>query len=54
MKHLKELGEIKLVGYFVKNIRDSSTTNLREKTTENLGNIPEKALKGRTLSHQAT
>jgi hypothetical protein len=54
MKGLKEVGEIKVKAFFVKKIRDSKTQELSPNNTENLGTIPEKALKGRTLSHQAT
>ncbi|KAG9190579.1 hypothetical protein G6011_08667 [Alternaria panax] len=54
MRDMKEMGEIKVKVFFVKNVRDSSTNALSETRTLDVSNIPEKALKGRALSHQAT
>ena len=52
MKDMKEMGEIKVHGFFVKNVRNSSKLEVSAMSTSDFGNIPEKALKGRALSHQ--
>jgi hypothetical protein len=52
MKEMGEMGEIKVHGFFVKNIRNSRKLELSAMSTSDFGNIPEKALKGRALSHQ--
>jgi hypothetical protein len=54
MKDIKDMGEIKIEGFFVKNVGESNDTELSVLRTSEFGNIPEKALKGRALSHQAT
>jgi hypothetical protein len=53
MKDLKEIGEISVTAYFVKNLRPSESQDLSLKGTIGLSNVPEKALKGRALSHQS-
>lgn len=50
MKTLKEMGEIKVEAYAVKNLRDSHH-GPRQATMTDLGTIPEKALKGRGTTH---
>ncbi|RYN51351.1 hypothetical protein AA0114_g5522 [Alternaria tenuissima] len=52
MKEMGEMGEIKVHGFFVKNIRNSSKLEVSAMSTSDFGNIPEKAPKGRVLSHQ--
>ncbi|CAN9288699.1 hypothetical protein CC77DRAFT_993622 [Alternaria alternata] len=52
MKDMKEMGEIEVHVFFVKNVRNSSKLELSAMSTSDFGNIPEKALKGRALSHQ--
>ncbi|CAN9292728.1 unnamed protein product [Alternaria alternata] len=52
MRDMKEMGEIKVHGFFVKNIRNSSKLEVSAMSTSDFGNIPEKAPKGRVLSHQ--
>lgn len=53
MKDLKEMGEIKVSAYFVKNVRAAETQELSFPGAIGLGSVPEKALKGRALSHQS-
>jgi hypothetical protein len=52
MRDMKETGGIKVHGFFVKNVRNSSKLEVSAMSTSDSGNIPEKALKGRALSHQ--
>jgi hypothetical protein len=52
MKDMKEMGEIEVHVFFVKNVRNSSKLELSAMSTSDFGNIPEKAPKGRVLSHQ--
>ncbi|KAL1797330.1 hypothetical protein ACET3X_003936 [Alternaria dauci] len=54
MEDLKEMGEIKIHGFFVKNVRNSSNQEAPAVSTSDFGNIPEKALKGKALSHETT
>ncbi|KAF2635879.1 hypothetical protein P280DRAFT_473522 [Massarina eburnea CBS 473.64] len=52
LKSLKCLGEITVKTYKVKNVRQSDKEK-RKPHMQNVGNISEKALKGRALSHSA-
>lgn len=54
MKDLKGTGKITIDLHYVTNVRPTSTSTLSGVETTGLGEIPEKALKGRALSHQAT
>jgi hypothetical protein len=55
MKDLKGMGEITVKAWFVKNVQTSVTTKLAlDSSLKEVGKIPEKALKGRTLSHQTS
>ncbi|CAN9302346.1 unnamed protein product [Alternaria sp. RS040] len=51
---MKEMGEIKVHGFFVKNLRNPSKLEVSALSTSDVGNIPEKALKRRALSDQTT
>lgn len=55
MQDIKNMGEITVKAYFVKNLRKEKVTHraLRSELTD-LGAIPEKALKGSSLSHRAS
>jgi hypothetical protein len=53
MKELKEMGEIKVVAHFVKNMRPCESQNMLPKEGFGPRNVPEKALKGRALSHRS-
>lgn len=48
------MGEIKVHGFFVRNLRNSSKLEVSALSTSDVGNIPEKALKSRALSDQTT
>jgi len=52
MKDLKEVGEITVKAYNVKNLRQSDK-GLSERDVSGVDVVPEKALKGRSLSHQS-
>lgn len=54
MKDLKGMGVITVDFHYVLNVRPSNTSTLYGMETAGLGDVPEKALKGRALSHQAT
>lgn len=55
IKDIKGIGEITVKAHFVKNLQKSTTTNRTlDNNLKEVGKIPEKALKGRTLSHQAS
>jgi hypothetical protein len=55
MKDIKGMGEITVTAFFVKNLR---TIDVVDRALDNnikeLGRISEKALKGRSLSHQTS
>lgn len=55
MKDIKGMGEITVKAFFVKNLKTTEATDraLDSKIKE-VGKIPEKALKGRSLSHQTS
>jgi len=55
MKNLKGMGEITVKVYFVENVRSTSRVvgNIPNDLKE-LGKLPEKALKGQSLSHQTS
>jgi len=55
MQDIKNMGEITVTAYFVKNLRQKRVTHraLTSKLTD-LGAIPEKALKGSSLSHRVS
>jgi hypothetical protein len=54
MKDLKDMGEITVKGYFVISLRPSEEKlNLGSEKCASLESIPEKALKGRALSHKS-
>jgi hypothetical protein len=55
MKDLKSMGQISINFHYVNNLRLSANQNLKpipKKTI--IKDVPEKALKGRALSHQST
>ncbi|KZM22349.1 hypothetical protein ST47_g6512 [Ascochyta rabiei] len=53
MQDIQKMGEITVKAYFVKNLSPSATVDQAlPNKIEQVGKIPEKALKGRTLSHQ--
>jgi 5S rRNA maturation endonuclease (ribonuclease M5) len=55
MKDLKSMGQISINFHYVNNLRLSANQNLKpipKKTI--IKDVPEKALKGRALSHQLT
>lgn len=52
MKELKQMGEITIKAFHVTNIRQTDV-GLDQKKIKNVDVIPEKALKGRSLSHQS-
>jgi hypothetical protein len=56
MKDIKGMGEITVKAYYVKNLQTSSTVTDRALNTklQEVGKIPEKALKGQTLSHSTS
>jgi copper chaperone CopZ len=56
MKDIKGMGEITVKAFFVKNLQTSSfeTDKVLQTSIKEVGRIPEKALKGRSLSHQAS
>jgi hypothetical protein len=54
MNDLKGMGQVTLEFHYVTNTRPCGTVHLRAVEKSGLGEIPEKALKGRALSHQAT
>ncbi|KAJ4311792.1 hypothetical protein N0V94_007773 [Neodidymelliopsis sp. IMI 364377] len=56
MKDIKGMGEITVKAFFVKNLQTSSfkTERVLQTNIKEVGKIPEKALKGRSLSHQAS
>ena len=56
MKGIKGMGEITVKAWFVKNLQKSSTSINRalNSSLKEVGKIPEKALEGRTLSHQTS
>ncbi|KAH7389623.1 hypothetical protein DE146DRAFT_791630 [Phaeosphaeria sp. MPI-PUGE-AT-0046c] len=54
MKDLRGMGQITLEFHYIVNVRATGTTYLREMKKSGLGEVPEKALKGKALSHQAT
>ena len=53
MKDLKGMGQISVRFHYITNLR-TSTKPLERSEKAGLGEIPEKALKGRALSHQST
>ncbi|KAF1830663.1 hypothetical protein BDW02DRAFT_633451 [Decorospora gaudefroyi] len=55
MKDLKDVGEITVKAHYVKNLRLARVQGgkVDQKDTGNFGKIPEKALKGRALSHHS-
>lgn len=55
MKDIEGMGEITVKAFFVKNLKTTEVTDhaLNGKIKE-VGKIPEKALKGRSLSHQTS
>lgn len=56
MKNIKGMGEITVKAYYVKNLQTSPTVTDRALNTklQEVGKIPEKALKGQTLSHSTS
>ena len=56
MKSLKGVGDIRVEVFHVTNLRDvTESVELPEQRHDlALGKVPEKALKGRTLTHHAT
>ncbi len=53
MKEIKGMGEITVTAYLVKNVQKSYKANYAlTSNIADIGKIPEKALKGRSLSHQ--
>lgn len=53
MKDLKQMGEITLKVFHVDNIRQSEQTEMAQNEIDGVGVVPEKALKGRSLSHKS-
>lgn len=55
MKNIKGMGEITVKAWFVKNLQTSVVADRAlDSNLNEVGKIPEKALKGRSLSHQAS
>lgn len=55
MKDIKGMGEITVKAWFVKSLQASIVTNRAlDNDLKEVGKIPEKAMKGRTLSHQTS
>jgi hypothetical protein len=55
MQEIQAMGEISIKAHFVKNLRSVATTNRSlGPNLQEVGVLPEKALKGRALSHQIT
>ena len=55
MKNVKDTGQITAKAYFVKSLRTLGVVDRAlDNCIKDLGKIPEKALKGRTLSHQTS
>ena len=52
MKDLKQVGEITVKAYYIKNLRQTDK-GLPNKHVDGVDVVPEKALKGRSLSHQS-
>lgn len=52
MKDLKGVGEIVVKAYYVKNLQQTQSV-LKRIDIDNRNDVPEKALKGRALSHQS-
>ncbi|KAF9693595.1 hypothetical protein EKO04_008533 [Ascochyta lentis] len=54
VQDIKGMGEITVKAYLVKDIRSVPTVDYSPTNINKIGKIPEKALKGRTLSHQTS
>jgi len=52
MKELKQMGEITVKAFHINNVRHSGG-GVAQKRMSGVDKVPEKALKGRTLSHQS-
>jgi hypothetical protein len=53
MKELKDMGQIKLRFHYITNLRVSATSILTSPDWQTSDDVPEKALKGRALSHRS-
>jgi len=51
LQTLKKMGEISVKVYRVENLRGRESENYHRKELSTVGTIPEKALKGRALTH---